>query len=202
MLTCWLDDSSESRLPPGPCHFVGVGGIVLYNKSDNKASQNLEDYQILVVQEKSGPSVKFADFWKTPGGLVDSNEDIAQAAVREVLEETGIETSFNQICCIREFHNGNYSKTRKNSSELYAFCSLELNDPSQREITIQEDEIKAATWMNLNEFLNSTIYKSRRDFFAVLTRQAIDVCLGRKPGFSYMKKRKQSGYFSKTDSKL
>ena len=36
--------------------------------------------QVLVVQEKFG----FARFWKLPGGLTDSGEDLADAAVREI----------------------------------------------------------------------------------------------------------------------
>ena len=42
-----------------------------------------------MVQEKYGPAVRFPDFWKLPGGLVDKGEDLANAAVREVREETG-----------------------------------------------------------------------------------------------------------------
>ena len=47
-----------------------------------------------MVQEKSGPSAGI-NMWKLPGGLVDNKEDISAAAVREVLEETGVNA---QVC--------------------------------------------------------------------------------------------------------
>ena len=34
------------------------------------------------------------DLWKLPGGHVESNESIGDAAVREVWEETGVKTKF------------------------------------------------------------------------------------------------------------
>lgn len=35
-----------------------------------------------------------SDAWKIPGGLVDDNEFISEAAEREVWEETGIKAKF------------------------------------------------------------------------------------------------------------
>ena len=74
-LTAWLVKGRESRLPPGPSHFVGVAGLVLdAGAADGRA-------RVLVVQEKSGPAAGI-NLWKLPGGLVDNKEDIATAAVR------------------------------------------------------------------------------------------------------------------------
>lgn len=199
MLTKWLGKDEDNSLPPGPHHFIGVGGIVLKQINPSKVSTSYEDFEILVIQEKSGPSANFKDFWKLPGGLVDKNENISKAIEREVFEETGIIVNFDKICCLRENHIGLSSMTRKSSTDLYLFCSLFLKNDSNFEITIQEKEIKAAKWMNLNNFLNSTIYKNKRDLYSILTRQAVDVALGNRTGLSYLKKRKEGGYLSKLD---
>ncbi|XP_043813834.1 metal transporter Nramp5 isoform X5 [Manihot esculenta] len=55
----------------------------------------LQKYGVLVVQEKSG-RFRGTGVWKIPTGVVDEGEDIFKAAMREVKEETGIDTEFHQ----------------------------------------------------------------------------------------------------------
>ena len=78
MLTHWLPDS-ENKLPPNASHQVGVGAFVFDSATG----------RVLVVQERSGP-LKGKGVWKMPTGLVMQGEDITEAAVREVYEETGV----------------------------------------------------------------------------------------------------------------
>jgi hypothetical protein len=78
----WLPTDAEDRLPLYAHTQVGVGCFVV--NADN---------EVLVVKEKTG----FYKGWKVPGGMVDPKEEIADAAVREVLEETGISTRFKSI---------------------------------------------------------------------------------------------------------
>jgi ADP-ribose pyrophosphatase YjhB (NUDIX family) len=42
---------------------------------------------------------------KIPGGAIDSGEDIADAAIREVFEETGVKTEFVTMLSFRHLHN-------------------------------------------------------------------------------------------------
>lgn len=45
----------------------------------------ISDGQVLLIKRRD------VEVWALPGGAIDSGESIAQAAVREVKEETGID---------------------------------------------------------------------------------------------------------------
>ena len=77
LLTCALVEGSH--IPPYASHYIGAGGVVL-----------TEDRELLVVREKFGFGGRPATL-KLPGGALRSGEHLADAVVREVLEETGLE---------------------------------------------------------------------------------------------------------------
>ncbi|PKI76857.1 hypothetical protein CRG98_002843 [Punica granatum] len=88
MLVHWLPRTTDT-LPANASHRVGIGAFVMNDKKE-----------VLVVQEKYG---KFKDIglWKLPTGVVNEGEDIHLAAIREVKEETGVETEFVEILAFR-----------------------------------------------------------------------------------------------------
>lgn len=59
--------------------FVTVD-TVIFKKTDS-------GYEILFIKRKNEP---FKGKWALPGGFVDENEDLFNAANRELLEETGV----------------------------------------------------------------------------------------------------------------
>eukprot|EP00640_Fibrocapsa_japonica_P002956 CAMPEP_0113951592 /NCGR_PEP_ID=MMETSP1339-20121228/87011_1 /TAXON_ID=94617 /ORGANISM="Fibrocapsa japonica" /LENGTH=269 /DNA_ID=CAMNT_0000959901 /DNA_START=270 /DNA_END=1079 /DNA_ORIENTATION=- /assembly_acc=CAM_ASM_000762 len=131
MLTKWLP-STPCTLPHGPSHQVGVGAFVL-NESN----------EMLVVQEKSGP-VGGMDFWKVPTGLINSGEDLGDAAIREVKEETGVDAKVDSILMFRHSHGFNFG-----TSDLWFVVKM---IPTTFELTAQESEIAAVRWMPVEEF--------------------------------------------------
>jgi len=135
VLTKWLPQG-DSKIPSPPTHFIGVGGVVVNDKEE-----------ILVVKEKYGPATQL---WKLPGGQVDSGEDVATAAVREVKEETGIDTKFECILSIREHHGYRFGKT-----DMYWTCLL---TPLSFNIVPQASEIQEAKWMKFSEFVELPYY--------------------------------------------
>ena len=66
------------------------------------------------------------NLWKLPGGLVEHNESIGDAAVREVWEETGVKTKFVSILGFREL-----LKYQFDQQDLYFVCFLETVDGNE-----------------------------------------------------------------------
>ena len=152
LLTLRLEPGSF--IPPYATHYVGVGGVVV-----NEANE------LLVVSERYkewNPGRKGFSF-KLPGGALRRGEHVAEAAVREVYEETGIRTRFESLVCFRHWHGYRYGK-----SDIYFVCRL---SPLSSEIVMQEEEIEACIWMPIDEVLGeTTIGKFTRD----IVRAAID----------------------------
>ena len=124
-----------AHIPPYASHYIGAGGVVLS-----------EDNQLLVVREKYGFGDRPATL-KMPGGALRSGEHLADAVVREVLEETGVATRFEAVVCFRHWHGYRYGK-----SDIYFVCRL---TPLSKEITMQAEEIQECIWMPVEEFLNA-----------------------------------------------
>ena len=139
MMTTWLPSDEASTIPNNASHQVGVGAFV-YDGENEK---------VLLVQERRGPA-SGRDLWKMPTGLLEAGEDIPDAAVREVLEETGIETTFDAVVGCRHGHFGLFGK-----SDLFFCVGLRVRDGASREIKIQETEIERAKWASVDEFLNN-----------------------------------------------
>ena len=75
------------------------------------------------------------------GGALDVGEYIHEAAIREVLEETGIQCEFETLLSAR--HMPDY---RPGVGDIYIICKLK---PLTSEIKMQEDEIADCKWMNV-----------------------------------------------------
>lgn len=120
-------------IPPFATHYIGAGGVVLK-----------DDAYLLVVAERYRSRGR--RHYKLPGGALHPGEHIADAASREILEETGIKTQFISLNCFRHWHGYRYGK-----SDIYFVCRLKA---LTFEITHQEEEIEECLWMPVDEYLN------------------------------------------------
>ncbi|CAN0908420.1 Nudix hydrolase 8 [Linum grandiflorum] len=153
MLTYWIPEQ-PCMLPSNASHHVGVGGFVVN-----------ENNEILVVQEKfCTPS--FSGVWKIPTGFIHEAEEIYSGAIREVKEETGIDTEFVEVMAFRHAHNLAFQK-----SDLFFVCMLE---PLSTEISIDDYEIQAARWMPLGDFLEQPLINGDGMF-----KKILDICIAR-----------------------
>lgn len=133
MLTCRLRD--QAFVPSYASHFVGVGAIVL-------SEQN----ELLVVLEKYD-QVKRPHNYKLPGGLVEVGESIVAGVIREIYEETGIQTRFESLVGF-----GHHLHWRFERPAVYFVCRLL---PLTRKLTIDKTEIAEALWMPIQEYLSN-----------------------------------------------
>ncbi|KMZ60311.1 Nudix hydrolase [Zostera marina] len=163
VLTFWLPDEQPCMLPSTGSHQIGIGAFVI---NENK--------EVLVVKEKKCP-LRCSGVWKMPTGFIDKSEEIYLGAIREVKEETGIETEFLQVVAFRHAHFVSFEK-----SDLFFICMLK---PLSSQITIDGKEIEDAKWMQLEDFLDQPFYKE--DF---MSKSAIEICIAkheqRYKGFS------------------
>ncbi|KAG8230893.1 hypothetical protein J437_LFUL002924 [Ladona fulva] len=131
MMCKWLPTNGDVCNIPYYAHtMVGVGAVVI---------NNLEE--ILVVREKYYKN----PHWKLPGGYVEPGEDIVNAAMREVKEETAIETKFHSIIAFRHTHGIQFG-----CSDIYFIVSLA---PLSQNIVKCDREIVACQWMKVQDFV-------------------------------------------------
>ena len=133
MLTFQLE--TNAFVPSYASHYIGAGGVVLN-----------DDQELLVVSELYRGSGR-PPYYKLPGGSLHQGEHLVDGVIREVLEETGVETNFDALVCFRHWHGYRFSK-----SDIYFVCRL---SPASHEITKQEDEIEECLWMPVTEYLGS-----------------------------------------------
>lgn len=84
------------------------------------------------------------DFWKIPGGHVEFNEFLPEAAIREVFEETGVETEFVSLMAFRETKDYKFGMP-----DIYFVCLLK---PKTFDLKKCEQEIKDVKWMKIVDF--------------------------------------------------
>ncbi|KAK7386066.1 hypothetical protein VNO78_32142 [Psophocarpus tetragonolobus] len=183
MLVRWIPDTPHT-LPANASHRVGVGAFVLNNNN-----------KVLVVQEAGG-KFRGTGVWKMPTGAVNEGEDLCEAAIREVREETGIETKFVEVLAFRQSHKSFFEK-----SDLFFVCMLQ---PQTFDIRNQASEIKAAKWMPVEDYAAQPFVQENElfDFIAKICFSKLD---GNYTGFSNVLTCTSSGkntylYLNKQDA--
>ncbi|CAI9095685.1 OLC1v1031682C4 [Oldenlandia corymbosa var. corymbosa] len=153
MMTYWIPEE-PCLLPPNASHQVGIGGFVINDRDE-----------VLVVQEKYC-AAGLEGLWKIPTGFILASEEIFTGAVREVKEETGVETEFVEVIAFRHAHNVAFEK-----SDLFFVCMLH---PLSTQIKLDDHEIHAAKWMPLVEFVGQPLIQQDTMF-----KKIIDICIAR-----------------------
>lgn len=109
---------------------LGAGGVVIRN------------HQVLLVQRGQAPN---KGGWTIPGGFVEQHETIRQAVVREVAEETGIQTRPLGILGLSET---SYLKEHN----LYLGCKLEYLQGTIKPQLSEVQQVKFVPLAQLDDF--------------------------------------------------
>ncbi|XP_058729878.1 nudix hydrolase 7-like [Vicia villosa] len=171
MLVYWIPDTPDS-IPANASHRVGVGAFVVNDKRE-----------VLVVQETSG---KFGGtgVWKMPTGAVNEGEDISDAVIREVKEETGIETKFVEVLAFRQSHKSFFQK-----SDMFFVCMLQ---PQSFDIQSQASEIEATKWMPVEDYAAQP-FVQENELFDFIAKICLSKLNGNYTGFSNVSTTTSSG---------
>jgi 8-oxo-dGTP diphosphatase len=110
--------------------FVTVDVIVINKNTD----------EILLIKRLNEP---FKDCWALPGGFVDENEDLEQAARRELFEETNIKT--DKMTQIGAFGTPNRDPRGHMISIAYQ------TDLIDNQIVKAKDDAKETKWFSIND---------------------------------------------------
>ncbi|XP_061340686.1 nudix hydrolase 2-like [Gastrolobium bilobum] len=199
MLAYWIPNTPDT-LPANASHRVAIGAFVMNTNNEVTVTyiniKSLEQvFGVLVVQESNG---RFSGrgIWKLPTGAVNEGEDICTAAIREVKEETGIETEFVEVLAFREKHRSFFQK-----SDLFFVCMLQ---PHSFNIQRQVSEIEAAQWMPIDDYVAQPFVRENEQF-DFLTKICLSNMDGKYSGFSTLltntsSSKKSYLYFNKKDA--
>jgi len=144
----------DAYLPLAATHSIGVGAAV-FNPLGH----------ILLVQEIPLPGKK-AGYFKLPGGMVEAKEHLVVALEREVLEETGVQATFQGWFAMRHHHQGQFG-----ASNLYIVARL---FSEQTDVAPDYQEIAAAAWFDPTQFLQDP---QAHPYNKLLVRAALDSSL-------------------------
>lgn len=143
MMLRWLPQEEECHVPKYAHTMVGVGAVVINEKDDT----------ILVVRERYNKR----PHWKLPGGYAEPGENLVDAAIREVFEETNIHTEFQSVLAFRHGHGGQFG-----CSDIYTTVSLK---PVTFDIQKCDREIEECSWIKLEEYLSHPDIHELNKFF-------------------------------------
>lgn len=109
-------------------------------------------------------------FWDLPKGKIDQGETIAEAAVREVCEETGVGNLELGAELMQGYHTYKEKDGRRMLKRTYWFA-MKTTDMT---LTPQAEEgIELATWMTLSAFFSESrkVYRNILDLLALASER-------------------------------
>lgn len=103
---------------------------------------------VLMVQRKNEP---FQGRWALPGGFVDPDEDLPDAALRELAEETGIRLTHADLTDPSPYGRPGRDPRGRTITIAYVAVASDLPDP------VAADDAAAAAWRGVTEVLSSPL---------------------------------------------
>jgi 8-oxo-dGTP diphosphatase len=109
--------------------------------------------QILLIKRKTRP---FVGYWALPGGRMDPGEIIEQTVIREVREETGLETEI--VCKVGEY----VERGIKDDIDYEYYPTCFVVKPIGGELRKQDSEIQEMQLFSLNALPTPLAFEHER----------------------------------------
>jgi 8-oxo-dGTP pyrophosphatase MutT (NUDIX family) len=101
------------------------------------------------------PGLPGTRWWVTPGGGIDAGESAAEAAVRELLEETGLDVELRDLLgpvAVRTVVHGYSDQILQQSEEFFVLRVRDRFEPTQDGLTVDEQiTLVGWAWLPLAE---------------------------------------------------
>ncbi len=118
-----------------------------------------------ILLQHRAPWVHNGDTWGIPGGARDSHESVTQGAIREAIEETGIDPLFLTPIQIFSDSHGNWQYDTVIARATVDLIAHEINDESHEVRWVDIDEVAhlnlhlsfSNSWPELRKILNDLI---------------------------------------------
>jgi 8-oxo-dGTP pyrophosphatase MutT (NUDIX family) len=129
-------------------HRISSGGVVFRPKESS--------YEVALIRvARAGRETA----WALPKGWVERGEDLEQAAVREVREETGLEGKV--LRKLDEITYEFYSKAER--SRISKTVHLFLLEYLSGDTADHDEEVEEARWFPIEEAIRTLTYKNERE---------------------------------------
>ena len=122
----------------------------------------------MVLLQHRAPWVHNGDTWGIPGGARDSHEDVIEGALREAIEETGLDPNLVTPVVVHEDNHGNWKYDTVIASASADLVACELNDESHEVRWVEIEKLSelnlhpsfAASWPKVKELVLKLIGES------------------------------------------
>lgn len=120
------------------------------------------------------------DSWSWCGGHADGEENLLRAAVREVMEETGVKEVSpvsNEILSLEIITvNGHERRGEYVSSHLHLNVTYLLEADESQELLIKPDENSGVKWMGIDEAVEASTEPWMQEIYRKLCKKALLYC--------------------------
>jgi 8-oxo-dGTP diphosphatase len=151
--------------PPVQCEHCQ--GWIFFNAKPAAGAVIVEGGRFLAVRRANEPA---AGFWGLPGGFCEGTEHPAEAAVREVFEETGLRVTLGPLIGL---YTDNYAYQGEAAPTLNTYYLARLEHADQ--LVVSADDAADAGWFDMADtppFAFDHLNQVIADASALLDRQA------------------------------
>jgi 8-oxo-dGTP pyrophosphatase MutT (NUDIX family) len=138
---------------------VSAGGVA-YRRQDDRI-----EVVLISVGERGR--------WQLPKGMIDESESIEAAAMREVREETGLETEM--VRSIDKVEYWFYSKSGGRGTRFHKVVHFYLLYCLSGDVRDHDDEVNEARWFEISEAIEALTFPNEKNIVQQAAEMIVDL---------------------------